>query len=222
MRLVLVVAAVLLPLPASAAAADRVTWPDTREYQPGETLKVKVANKNATKVVFVRETAAGKVMRVIARRTVRRATVSLSIGKPGRYTLRVGSATRRYNAGTRCARSDGDKAELRLDATSVRAGGALPYRIVNPSTNLGCFTAGVGYLIERLLGDGTWAPVNPGQLFVAVGIPVAPWQPFAKQALIPADAVPGTYRVQDHVSRQVPGAAGERIDLTAQFEVTAA
>jgi hypothetical protein len=51
---------------------------------------------------------------------------------------------------------------------------------------------------------------------------VAPWQPFAKQAPIPADAAPGTYRIRDHVSRQVPGAAGELIDLTAQFEVTAA
>jgi hypothetical protein len=217
-----VVAAVLLVLPAAAAADDRVTWPDAREYQPGETIRVKVASKNATNVVFMRESAAGKVMRVIARRTVRRATVSLPIGKPGRYALRVGSATRRYNAGTLCARSDGDKAELRLDATSVRAGDSLPYRIVNASTNLGCFTAGVGYLLERLLTDGTWTPVNPGQLFIAVGIPVAPWQPFAKQAPIPADAVPGTYRIQEHVSRQVPRAAGERIDLTAQFEVTAA
>jgi hypothetical protein len=220
MRVVAAIAASVL-FPASAqAAANRVTWPEAREYRPGETARLKVAAKRPVNVVFVRENADGKVQRVLARRALRRGQLSLQFGNPGRYALRVGKATRRFVVNTMCD-DIGDKAELRLGATRVRAGGVLAYLIVNTSDNFGCVIAGVGSSLERQLPDGTWSPVNPGQGSTLQGIAVAPWAPFAKQLTVPADAAPGTYRVTDYVTRRERGTLPERIDLTAQFEITA-
>ena len=111
-----------------------------------------------------------------------------------------------------CARPTGDRAELRLGATSVRVGGTLPLQVVNTST--GCLTLGVGYSFERLQ-DGGWVAVPSNQLFITLAVLLGPGQTYAKQAQIPADFVPGTYRVVDSVT----GTAN--IALAAQFDVTA-
>ena len=52
-------------------------------------------------------------------------------------------------------------------------------------------------------------------MFITLAVLLGPGQTYAKQAQIPADFVPGTYRVVDSVS----GAAS--IALAAQFDVTA-
>ena len=57
------------------------------------------------------------------------------------------------------------------------------------------------------------APTN--HMFAPLAILLAPGRSFAKQALVPADFAPGTYRVVDHAF-----GAASRIDLAAQFEVT--
>ena len=93
----------------------------------------------------------------------------------------------------------------------MRAGGTLPLEVVN--TSAGCLTLGVGYSFERLQ-DGSWVAVPSNQLFITLAVLLGPGQTYAKQAQIPADFVPGTYRVVD--ARH--GAAN--IHLAAQFEVT--
>ena len=97
----------------------------------------------------------------------------------------------------------------------------LPYRIVNTSDNFGCLMAGRGYGFDLRLPDGTWAPLNAGQGFTADGVRVAPWASFAKQLPVPAGTAPGTYRLRDHVLRRDRGAPSERLDLAAEFQVTA-
>ena len=61
---------------------------------------------------------------------------------------------------------------------------------------------------------GTWVAVASNQMFILVGVLLGPGETYAKQAVVPADAVPGTYRVLDTVSGAVS------IPLAAQFEVT--
>ena len=99
-----------------------------------------------------------------------------------------------------------------MGATSAPAGGTLPLEVVNTSAS--CLTLGVGYSFERLLarrhvGGGAVEPV-----FITIAVILRPGQSYAKQAVIPADATPGTYRVLD-------AAYGSgTINLAAQFEVT--
>ena len=114
---------------------------------------------------------------------------------------------------TEYCRPDGDRAELRLGATSVKAGGALPFAVVNTST--GCLTLGVSYGFERLLPDGTWAVVPSNQAFIMIAVMLRAGESYAKQALVPADLAPGTYRVVDSAY------GSGKIDLAAQFEVIA-
>jgi hypothetical protein len=136
--------------------------------------------------------------------------------KPGRYALRAGRRERAITvaaAEPRPCRPDGDSAELRLGLTSVAPGGTLPLEVVN--TSKGCLTLGVGYAFERLQ-DGAWVRVPSNQVFITLAVILRPGERYAKQAIVPADAAPGTYRVVD-------AAYGSRtIDLAAQFEVTGA
>jgi hypothetical protein len=90
-------------------------------------------------------------------------------------------------------------------------GGTLPLEVVNTST--GCLTLGVGYSFERLQ-DGAWVTAPANQMFITLGVLLGPGQSYPKQARIPADFVPGTYRVLDTLT----GATS--LHLAAQFEVT--
>jgi hypothetical protein len=226
MRLVLALAAVLL-FPATAqAAGPRVTWPEQRTFAAGETISVKIKAGKPVRAALVRESATGKALRTIARRTLRRGTFRATAPKPGRYALRVGARRRAITvtADTPVSsgplppaeppapcRPDGDRAELRLGATSAAAGGTLPLEVVN--TSAGCLTLGVGYGFERLQ-DGAWVRVPSNQIFITLAVILRPGERYAKQAIVPADATPGTYRVVD-------AAYGSgTIDLAAQFEVT--
>jgi hypothetical protein len=105
-------------------------------------------------------------------------------------------------------------AELRLSATTVRAGERLPYTLVN--TSAGCtVTAGGAYEFERRLTDGTWEAVQSKQMFAMFAVFVPAGRTYAKQALIPADFPPGSYRLLDRVS-----AASHYLHVAAQFAVT--
>jgi len=228
MRLLLALAAVLLLPTAAQAAGPKVTWPQQRTYAPGETISVKVSSSKPVRAALVRESASGKVMRTVARRMLRSGTFKAKAPGAGRYSLRVGKRERDIAVAApdtpvssgplppaepfEPCRPDGDTAELRLSATSAPAGGTLPLEVVNTSAS--CLTLGVGYSFERLLADGTWAAVPSNQIFITVAVILRPGQSYAKQAVIPADATPGTYRVLD-------AAYGSgTINLAAQFEVT--
>jgi len=212
MRLLLALAAVLLLPTAAEAAGPKITWPEQRTYAPGEKLTVKVVSSKPVQVSLVRQSERGKVLRTIARRTLRRGTFSARLPQPGRYSLRVGSRHRDFKVGRACPTPAGDRAELRLGAAAVRAGETLAAEVVN--TSRGCVMGGAGYLFERLQPDGSWARVPTNLVFVAVGLPIQAGKSQAKPVPIPADFVPGSYRLRDTVF----GAKG-RIDLTAPFEV---
>jgi hypothetical protein len=228
MRLVLALAAVLLiPTAAAQAAGPKVTWPEQRSYEPGEKISVKVKSSTPVRAALVRESASGKVMRTIARRTLRSGTFKAKAPAAGRYSLRVGKRERDITVAApdtpvssgplppaepfEPCRPDGDTAELRLGATSVKPGGTLPLEVVNTSGS--CLTLGVGYSFERLQPDGSWVTVPSNQIFITLAVILSPGQTYAKQAVVPADAAPGTYRVVD----QAYGSG--TINLAAQFEV---
>ncbi len=225
MRLLLALAAVLLLPTAAQAAGPKVTWPQQRTYAPGETITVKVSSSKPVRAALVRESASGKVTRTIARRMLRSGTFKATAPAAGRYSLRVGKRERDIAVAApdtpvssgplppaEPCRPDGDTAELRLGATSAPAGGTLPLEVVNTSAS--CLMLGVSYSFERLMPDGAWAAVPSNQVFITIGVMLRPGQRYAKQAVIPADATPGTYRVLD-------AAYGSgTINLAAQFEVT--
>ena len=83
--------------------------------------------------------------------------------------------------------------QLRLGATSVPAGARLPYSLTNAGT--GCLLTGVSYGLERQEADGSYTRVNAHQLFIAIGLMLAPGKTYDGIADIPAEATAGTYRL---------------------------
>jgi hypothetical protein len=82
---------------------------------------------------------------------------------------------------------------LQLGATSVPAGGKLPYTLVNAGS--GCVLTGVGYSLERQEADGSFTRVNTNEIFITIGLMLGPGKAYKGTANIPADATPGTYRL---------------------------
>ena len=113
---------------------------------------------------------------------------------------------------TRCVSARGDRAELRLGATTATAGGVLPYTLVN--TSRGCLSGAANYSFDHLLPDGTWERIPTGLVFPAVLIVIPAGESFAKQAKVPAGAIPRTYRVLDNLT----GSDGA-IPVAAEFQV---
>jgi hypothetical protein len=142
------------------------------------------------------------VLRVIERITLQEGTVSMRLGRPGRYELRVGDAKRRYTATDQCLGDDGNRFEVRMVSQVVPVGGSLTYKLVNTSTNRACVMAGASYRIERLQPDGTWLHVAPPLQtpFHAIGHRISPWKAFVKRVPLPAGVdAPGSYRVVEKV-----------------------
>lgn len=231
MRVLLLALAAVLALPAAAQASLRITWPQQRTYAPGETLTVKVVSSKPVRAALVRESASGKVMRTVARRTLRRGMFSAAVPAAGRYSLRIAKRARTVTVAapappdpppadplpappspTSCYAPSGDRAELHLSATTVQPGATLPFELVN--TSAACLLTGVGYAFERRLEDGTWEPVPTDQDFILLGVLVPAGTSYARTARIPADFAPGIYRLLDSASGN-----GENIPVAAEFEV---
>ena len=226
--LLLLTVAAALALPAAAQASLKVTWPEQRTYAPGEIMKLRVVSSERVRVAFVRVTANGKVMRTLWRRTLSAGTRTAIAWKPGHYELRVAARTRSVTVAAAPVQSpsaplpidpgtfptctgQGDSAELRLSATTIRAGETLPFDLVNTST--GCETAGVGYSFERRLADGSFETIPLNLLFPALAVFLPAGTTYAKSAPIPADFAPGGYRLLDSVS----GASGQ-IRVAVEFD----
>jgi hypothetical protein len=210
LRALLATFAVALALSAAAQASVKVTWPQQRTYAPGEALTVKVAADKAVRVALVRESASGRVMRTISRRTLRTGSFSAAAPTAGRYALRVGNRSRTVSIAapvaslpltppptdpTSCVQPDVATAALRLSTTTVRAGDELPYELVNQGP--GCLVAGLAYSFEHQLPDGSWVAAKPDLMFAAIAVLIDVGGSFAKQAQIPADAEPGAYHLLD-------------------------
>jgi hypothetical protein len=86
--------------------------------------------------------------------------------------------------------------QVRVDSQTLTLGGTLDYAIVAGSQ---CVTAGAGYTWQRQLADGTWEAL-PAPPFPSYAVLLKPRGTFAKSAVLPADAGPGTYRLVDQVS----------------------
>ena len=199
MRLLLALAAVLLLPAAAEAAGPKITWPEQRSYAPGETIRVKVASSVRVNVSFVRESASGKVLKVVARRTLRRGTFSASRAARGpllaagrhpcaddhrRSPSRTRQARSRRTRTRSCPSARGRPAIGPSCGSARRASppaAALPLR--DRQHQHGLPHVGVGYSFERLLHDGTWVPVPSTQLFIRSPLLLlGPGGTYAKQA----------------------------------------
>jgi hypothetical protein len=173
------------------------------------------------RLALIKVRSDGTPLRAIARRTLRRGTVRFTLSEPGTYQVRVVIGQRHYWSWlevSACGIVVGDRAELRLDAATARPGGILGYRIVNTSA-AGYITAGRGYVVERLLPDGSWArAAGPGGITLE-GYLFPPGQEFAKQAALPAELPVGHYRLLDTVSAQTTPEGPTELRLTAEFDV---
>jgi hypothetical protein len=189
---------------------------------------VTVSAPKAVTVSIQRVTASGKVMRTLARRSAKRATVAATLKLVGSYAVRVGNQKRTIKVLAAPAPVPGTapdpapvaapapvdcsaigvqmdpwnqlpaveaSVQLRLAASTVQAGSALAYEIVNTSPSR-CLVFGLGSHLQRQQPDGSWVSL-PSLPVPAIALVLAPGQTFAKQPSIPADAEPGTYRVLD-------------------------
>ena len=194
-------------------------------YRDEARVSVRVASRHrAVQVSLVKVRSDGTPIRVVSHRTLRRGTVRFTLSSPATYALRLAVGKRRYWSWIRvdiCAAPTGDRAELRLNATTIHPGDTLGYRIVN--TGSGCIDVGPGYGIERPLPDGSWTAVpTPGGTLLAVML--GPGMSYGKQARIPADLPPGHYRLTDYAAGPVtPEGPNARLNLrlAAEFDVVA-
>lgn len=114
---------------------------------------------------------------------------------------------------------------IELARSSVRRGCELHFEVVNDGTT--SILMGVDYGLERR-ERRAWKAVDPGCWFVAVGLIVAAGQRTELVARIPANAVPGSYRLRKPVrvprspegQAWGPDADDLHLELTAEFTVT--
>jgi hypothetical protein len=207
--------------PAKKVAGVRITWPPLTTVKAGTIVGVKVSSSyRRSELSLLRVDAAGHPVRRLVRDTMLSGTFSVTIppGPPGaRYQLRLVVAGKRYwswlttPAATaavpaapvvipapqpeqECA-SGPATGELRIANTSVAPGGILPYELVNTGST--CVWVSPGWRLERQQGDGTWASVPAEYFFPSIAERLRPGASYSEQAMIPADAVPGAYRVLD-------------------------
>ncbi|MDA0179202.1 hypothetical protein OJ997_02750 [Solirubrobacter phytolaccae] len=160
----LTLAALLLFAAPANAAATKITWPAQREYKPGEQIAITVAAKRKVAVSVVRTNAAGKPIATVARRSLKRGTLSATLGRVGTYALRVKDGKRLRSrtvtvaapaptptvapvstatpppsvpASDPCAGGDAGSADIVITPTVVKAGGAVTAEIT--SRGPGCF-----------------------------------------------------------------------------------
>ena len=109
---------------------------------------------------MLRVTSTGKVMRAVARRTLKRGTVTATLPRAGTYAVRVDRRertlkvvgappprrSRRSPPQFDCVPREQRALEATLSADRVQRGQTLPFSIRNASD--GCVTMGVGYQLE--------------------------------------------------------------------------
>jgi hypothetical protein len=179
---------------ASRLGGAEITWPAKSVVQPGEKVTVKIASKHRrARVALLFENRALK--RATLRNGTFTATIPPGYGKVYRLRVRVGDgeATRALKARLKCATTAAVGSELRLSATSVRAGDRLQYEVYNPGP--ACLRTGAPHTLERLGADGAYVPVPAGQVFIMMAFTVAPGEALGLTAELPADLAPGTYRL---------------------------
>jgi len=191
--------AAALALPAAAHASVKVTFPSVDGVEPGTTVAVRIAADTPVRVALVKESASGRIVRTVERRTLRNGTFRVKIPY-GRFSLRATAGGRHWQHDidgtyTDCASATADATTLTLKASSVAPGGTLAYDFVNTGDD--CSLTGAGYSLERQAADGGWARVPLPWVFAAIAYFVPPGGTLNKRATIPPDAEPGAYRLVD-------------------------
>jgi hypothetical protein len=95
----------------------------------------------------------------------------------------------------------------------VSAGQRIPYRVLNGLDETVAF--GVDYQLERWR-NARWAPCDLGARFRAIGLSLDSGEERELDALIPADLVPGDYRLV----KRFRTSSGEQIEATFSFSVS--
>jgi len=214
MRTALLAFVILLgAAPAAQAASVKVTWPSTRELSPGATVSVTVAAKRAVKLSIVRTNAAGTPIATVARRSLKRGTLSARLDRVGTYAVRVGERSRKLAVlappappsipaplpsapvmidSADCVRATNPTVTV-LPIPPVTVGTSFSY--VVQSTSDGCILMGLSHGLEHLQADGTWKQVPWDLVFPAMAVLIQPGATDQRGVHIPADAAPGSYRI---------------------------
>lgn len=208
----------LIAAPAAQAAPSvKVTWPSERQVAPGERIAVTVASKRTVRVSVVRTNAAGKPIATVARRSLKRGTLSATLERAGTYAVRVGARSRTLRVvappatpappptsvapllgpvmidSADCARATNPTLTVQPIAAPVTVGTSFSYFV--QSTSDGCIVMGLNHGLEHLEADGTWKPVPWEIVFPAIAVLIQPGATQQRGVHIPADATPGRYRI---------------------------
>jgi hypothetical protein len=111
----------------------------------------------------------------------------------GRHTVRLGTMSTTLDVNPCFGPTTSAGAQIQLGATSVPAGGNLPYKLLN--TGPGCLGTGVGFNLEHLEADGTYSRVDLPYVFILIGLMIPPGGSRDFSAQIPANTAAGTYRI---------------------------
>jgi hypothetical protein len=224
--------------PAKKVAGVRVSWPPLTTVKAGTIVGVKVSSAHRrSQLSLLRVDAAGRPVRALFRDTLLSGTFSVTIPPApagARYELRLEVAGKRYwswlttptatpvlaapvmipapQPEPQTCTSGPAVGELRIANTSVAPGGLLSYMLVNTGTT--CLWAGPSWALERQLGDGSWTAVETDAVFTTEVQQLRPGAAYSKQAMVPADAPPGSYRLIDKLL------GDGRLNFAVPFTVT--
>lgn len=195
MRIALALVFVVVAVVPAHAAATTVTWPQAREYAVGERISVTVRSDRNVRVAVLRVSSTGKVMRAVARRTVKRGTVTVTLSRAGTYAVRVERRQRvlKVTAPAGCPEATPTALEATLSADRVQRGQTLRFTVTNVSE--GCVSTGSGYEIEYHRGDGVWMPVGWRLTFPPAPIGLQRGEAIAHSVAVPANAPLGPHRL---------------------------
>jgi len=202
------------------------------------------AQRRVVVATLVRVTSRGKPIAIVAKRRLRQGTFSarLSATPAAHYRLiaRAGAARahRDFRAAGRasppraptspapipspgppaplpptpCASAPAVRATLSATPAVAQRGQSIALALTNTASTCLQTDYGVTWQIHR---DGAWTEIPLGRPVPAVLIFVQPGQTFAHDFLVPADAVPGDYRVLKGIS-----GGGPQVEVAAAVTVT--
>jgi hypothetical protein len=207
--------------PAKSVAGVKLTWPSAPNVLGGSKVTVTVRSSHRrTQLALLRVDERGTPTGALARRTLKSGTFTATVpNEIAHLMLRATIAGKRYwtwitsiapvpsgvntsvpvpvSACLPPPSSGQASAELRLQAAAPAPGGSLAYSVVNTGSR--CLTTGAPYMWQLQQPDGSWQTIALPWAFPMFAITLAPGGSYAKTAQLPADAVPGTYRLVDHV-----------------------
>jgi hypothetical protein len=101
---------------------------------------------------------------------------------------------------------------LHVDRRVARPGSTLELTVENRGPT--ALEFGLAYRLERWKGRWRW--LNRDQAFILIAIGVRPGERYEEKVVLPADLVPGRYRV---VKSFTARAANRELEAAAQFDV---